>query len=181
MRQRTTAYGFARLDEGAMEVFARFVRGRDVVDIGAGRGALSTLALGLGASSVVAIDPRMEMHSEDRLTVITDYLQDASDIRAEHIILSWPTNSPAPAFAARVESMISKCTSVLYIGLNDQFTVCGWLGLWRALRKRRVVEAFPVGSENTLIHYGEMLSASRQEDLLIPEELRGIEAARFAA
>ena len=173
------AYGYARLSLRADSLLGRFCRGREVVDLGAGRGGLSARMVALGATSVLAVEKEAMPAIPGVIHEQGYFGQLDPDVLPEHALLSWPTNT---ADCATVDTLgvylAQRVQQILYIGLNDRFTVCGWLEMWEEFAYREVLDSVKVGHHNTVILYGARRDEYRQDAELLPEERAALAIAR---
>ena len=169
-----------------MRALRPYVCGRAVVDWGCGFSQMTIDLLDtLGASSVVAVDKdgwvqkawENEGIEEPRLKFIHSYFEHLVDreLGADAVsLLSWPLNRPLRGLL----ECISVSDRVIYIGINDNMTVCGWAGLFEHFKRRPIELLAPSDVGNSdLIVYGPLGSSIRTD--LCDHERRALEPGRF--
>lgn len=162
--------GFARLTPEVDALLKSFCSGHHVVDLGAGKGALSARMVEMGAVAVTAIE-KEDMPSVAGVVHERRYFSQMDIERLpRRALLSWPTSSIGATDIAAVGAYLARAEQILYIGLNDRFTICGWLELWDELTGREVLSVVQVGHHNVAVRYGARLPLRRTMDLLLQEE-----------
>lgn len=139
---------FGRLSHAQLMAIRAVIAQREVVDLGAGSGALAQQLVDTGASRVVAID-KVEWgpvaSGVERLWMrFEDYVGPAS-----LVFLSWPDNHPNRGLL----DIVTRAQTVIYVGKNTDGTACGWPGLFTEFQTREIVAHVPE-QRNTLTVYG---------------------------
>lgn len=159
---------WTRLHAAQAAAFDRAVRGRDVVDLGAGSGLLSRRALTAGARSVLAIEP-----SEDTPPRGVPVAREAAATWAARghavdvLVLGWAPNYPTPGFV----ELVRRAARVIYVGKGVGYRATGTRALWREL-VLRAPSAYLPGYRSTLIVYDGPGPAVRE---LYDEERGGVD------
>lgn len=163
---------YARLDDAQRAVLRVLVSGRTIVDLGAGDCGLAADVIELGAASVLAVD---SAEPPPVLPPRVSYLRRSFSQYAPFapfapvVLLAWPVCYATPGLVETLQ----RAERVVYVGVNDDVTVCGHASLWTHLL-RRPVEVSREG-RNDLIVYGP--EARLQGDRTgLPHELRAIKA-----
>lgn len=175
-----------QLTPAQLGVLKRAVRGKQVVDLGAGVWApLSGLCASLGARLVTAV----EMHNfeVDRSTLISrgvrlyrgeiqEFMRTLDGKSIDVALISWPWLSMSPSTVVR---MLDRCRTVIYIGKNTDGVRCGGGGepthraFWRELLRRPVVEHASARIQTAIV-YGELTEHARPKDAWLDEELAAL-------
>lgn len=167
-----SAYGL--LTREMRLVLSEHVKNRIVHDLGAGDMTRSCELSDLGASSVVAVDKRLPHPRRDLPGNVFFYKMSFKELLSEidHPIdvafVAWPFNAHLPGLL----ELLTRAKTVIYLGINDEGTACGWSGLFTYLSTREVL-AEVNHPRNDLLIYGSALECKRR---LRPEESRGLSA-----
>ena len=151
---------WTRLTEAQAAVYDAAVRGRRVVDLGAGKGGLSRRAREAGAASVVAVEPSEDWGPWD-VRGVPRLREDAAAFLARDpdfdvLVLGWPPAHPVPG----LDALVDRAPRVVYAGQCTRGSATGTLPLWRKLAARAVWAYLP-SLRSTLIVYDGPLSAPR--------------------
>lgn len=139
---------------------SQIVAGKEVWDLGYGYSTSEPLLLKkLGASLVCAVDktwrsvqPRVTTKKQVMFfdMYFADFLVSYPETEGSRIaFMKWPENGPL----AGIVPLLEKCDTIVYIGLNDPYTVCGNKALWEYLAGREFIKEVK-GKKNDLILYG---------------------------
>lgn len=166
---------FGLLTSEMRTVLAEHVRGRTVHDLGAGDLVRACELSELGAESVLAFD-KMDRRSVRELpgNVLSfrmsfEQILTETDLRPIDIaFVAWPANWRLPGLL----ELLERSRTICYLGINDEFTACGWPDLFSYLSTREVLSEVN-HPRNDLLVYGKVLEHRRQ---LRPEERRGLSA-----
>jgi hypothetical protein len=123
------------LTPGQRQQLDRVVRGREIVDLGAGDGSLVRLCLELGAERVLALDKE---YGRD-LSIEEPWqheclVQDVQLLPNQVALISWPVTSFYTTNG--LLQAVERCGTVVYIGFNDNVTACGNIAFFNALELR---------------------------------------------
>lgn len=164
-----------------------WVEGRQVIDWGCGYNEITLDMLNIGASSVVGVDKDFgvaemwELEKQSGKTQCTparfirSYVHDVDiDLATNNVsLLSWPVNWKVDGLVERLE----KSDTVIYVGVNDDCTVCGDWTLWKHFLNRQLLFYLPGPErESDLIVYGPVEESPRTD--LTPHEERALEPSR---
>lgn len=167
-----SAYGL--LTREMRLVLSEHVKDRIVHDLGSGDLTRACELSDLGASSVVAVDRRFPYTRRDLPRNVFFYQMNFEELLSEidHPIdvafVAWPFNAHLPGLL----ELLTRAKTVIYLGINDKWTACGWSGLFTYLSTREVL-AEVNHPRNDLLVYGSALEHKRR---LRPEESRGLSA-----
>lgn len=148
--------GNERLTPAQLAVLERAVRGKQVVDLGAGVWAsLSALCARLGARLVTAVE-KQDFEADRSVMIalgvrlyqgeIQDFMRTLDGQDIDVALISWPWLSMAPI---SIERLLERCRTVVYIGKNTSDVRCGsgknvaHAAFWQHLTKRAIVETEP--------------------------------------
>lgn len=163
---------YGRFSDAHQRVVRSYVRGRTVVDLGAGDCERTYLLSKLGAKKVHAVDPLLsgkcldpesfpadagpiETHccnAETFEKLVSSALPATAKGRIDVLYLAWPTQNGTQQRSFL--SLIERSDVVILTTKNTDGTACGTAKMWAALCKREVLSYRPE-KENTLIVYGE--------------------------
>ena len=145
------------------------INGLSIHDIGAGDLQLSRQLIDLGANRVHAIQPSTVLPKvvHPNLNVVDKYIQNYKG-RIRNLFLSWPWffHDGANALLSRVQ----RSDLIIYLGLNDGITCCGFSELFHEFLYHPVKAHIP-SPENTLIILGARRIRRRRA---LPEEQAGM-------
>lgn len=134
------------LNEEQCERLAPFVKGKVVLDLGAGDLSLSRVLVQMGAK-VVAVDKEDPGVVVPGVRFVRSYFHDLRE-RAPVAFVSWPVN-----WHSDIVPILVASTTVIYLGKNTDGTACGDPNLWEHLRAREVLAYVP-DRRNTMAIYG---------------------------
>ena len=165
---------WGKIVEDAREAIAEAVRGRQVVDLGAGGYRQAIELLALGARHVCVVD-RVAPSEREPPPGVSSYVMTFSELLAQIendvfaasssvAFLSWPTTD---IYAHSLESVLTQFPAVVLLSKNTDGTSCGWPSLYATLL-RRPVRAYVPHPHNTTIVYG---PPGRRLRAPFPEEL----------
>lgn len=155
---------FGVMTEALLAALGDAVRGKSVLDIGAGDCQRTRMCLDVGAKSVVAAGPDVVPRAARGWTVFQGYIDQYRGPKPDVVLLSWPTTYRY----AGIERHLAD-TEVVYIGCNTRGTGCGHASLWDVLLTREVL-CYAPHPRNTPIHYAAASGPPREGLELYPEE-----------
>lgn len=179
---------FARLEPGFVEVIKPVIAGRDVVELGGGSGEGAAWMLNdCGAKSVLVVEKdvsvwepiRQALKIDPKVTFYWGYVQDFNKHpilgrkQWDVAVLSWPPNNRV--FDLEAVKVMSRCSVVVVIALNDGSTACGTEVLWNYLVTRERLHHVP-GTSNDLLVYG--LNPRAADQTTVPTEQFGLAYAK---
>lgn len=143
------------------------IEGRKVIDVGAGDLSLSQLMVGMGAREVLAIEKeaacfRRWPESLPNIVVYRGYVAQVPAVLtagADVIVTSWPINYEMPGLVL----LMKQVPTVVYLGVNDNVTVCGSPGFWEHVRTREVINA--EYAEQAVLVYGKKTPEHQEREL----------------
>ncbi len=172
--------GWGVLTPGQEKALKPFIRGKGIVDLGAGDLSLSKELIRLGAKTVAAYDKDgiPAGYSQDLpkgLTFKKAHFHEISMRPFPVLFVSWPVNQPNPSLTVHA----SFCEEMLiYLGKNDRGTSCGHPNLFKVMVQRELLAYVP-GKKNDLIVTGKFLPQGQTREAT-PEEHRGLIMLDFA-
>lgn len=171
--------GFGRLDDAQWRVFAQHVRGKVVVDLGAGNCGLAERAASV-AKRVVAIDS--DHLSSSRFAAVKAAGIEYHQARFEDVAVNLERYAPPGAVAVvswpwadlsheqALVSILARTGRVLYVGKNTDGTACGGVRLFEHFLRRKLL-AHVSRKRNTLLVLGKATRSLRPPT---GEELGGL-------
>jgi len=171
---------YGRLRDDQAEAVRQAVRGRKVIDCGAGDLGLSCAMAVMGAQEVIALDKdRMQTAVDARVRPVEGFFEgwviDHPHDIIEVAFVSWPSNYSMGTFDRGLQAIIERAGKVIYLGKNTDGSMCGSQKLFKHLLRRELAVYLP-SRPNTLCIYGRKLDAPRKgrhEELAIfdPENI----------
>ncbi len=157
--------GYGILHNRMRRALPTYVEGKVVLDLGAGDLTRAEEILEAGAKRVIAVEKedftRLERSRWRRhITVVRQYFlqfnRDHSSEEWDVALVSWPANTVLPGLI----DILSRCTTVVYIGSNLYPTSCGFPELYTYFMSREVLcDVFHY--RNSFTVYGETISGIR--------------------
>lgn len=151
---------YGRFSDAHKRVVRSFVRGRTVVDLGAGDCFRTAVLAELGPKSVIAVDPDLptEPRSFGEPTAPVEMLPWSAyefarryTARIDVLYLAWPY----PGLEREgFKELTDRADLVIYVGSNVEGSACGPTHFFMRMLQREVL-AYRPERENTLIVYGE--------------------------
>lgn len=175
---------FYKLEPEFEAVIKQTVSGRNLVELGGGSGVFASWMVNAGGSeSVLVVEKDVSIWQPLSRTLnlgpkVTFYWGYAQDFNKHPIlgrkqwdvaVLSWPPNSRA--FDLEAVKVMSRCATVIFVGLNDGTTACGTEVLWNYLVTRERLHFVP-GRQNDLLIYG--LNPRSADQTTVPTEQFGL-------
>lgn len=140
---------YGSLSEAQSQVVQRHVRRQRVHDLGAGNLWLAGALARLGAREVVAVDMHVDFTEEPPGVTFTCSSFRRFKDPVSIALVSWP-----PQYGTQgLEKILAHATKVIYLGVNDEHTVCGSKDFFEAMRKREILHLVECPN-NDLIVYG---------------------------
>ena len=141
-------------------VISKFVRNKNVFDLGAGSGELSMALLNeFNANLVYAVDCKETYIKDvsDRLIVIQDEFKNIFDLvkSSDIAFVSWPVN-----YRNGLPSLIREFNTVIYLGSNVGCNSCGTVNLFQHFLTRKILAHIPF-KRNSLTVYGALQKEKR--------------------
>ena len=128
------------------EPIRKTVKGKVVLDIGAGDLDLASQLLKLGAKRIVAVDKEIGKTRSKRIVRYGEYLDNflkrvygEEGLRWDVAFLSWPSNWHMPG----LRELLFFSKKIVVLSKNSDATACGTSGLWRYLQTRELEWAIP--------------------------------------
>lgn len=142
-----------------------FVKGKTVIDLGAGSLSLSLLLRGMGASRVLAVD-KEPMDKYEGIDIAQKYFSDVKDT-LDVAFLSRPINH----FCEGLNEILDRHETVIYLGSNIDGFACGSLQLFKYLVQRNPIFHMFDGFDTILVY-----SKEPRTESLYAEEVAAIDA-----
>lgn len=141
-----------------IDAITPFVKGKTVVDLGAGFCLKSRFLKELGASRVIAVD-KIDMPKLEGIERIVGLFSDADEqlpFEIDVAFVSWPQNYNVPGLV----EIIERCKILIYIGNNFDGNRCGFPKLFVHMLSRTLLHDISLKS-NSLVIVGEPLEDHR--------------------
>lgn len=139
---------YGKLSVKQAKILSAYIKGKDVLDVGCGRGELARELVRLGASSVVAIDKSIAAFASENVRFVHARFSDYTD-PVETAFVSWPVNWADDGLLR----ILKRAKTVIYLGMNTDGTACGGRPMWEYLKTRLVLEIVP-DPHNVMVVYG---------------------------
>lgn len=168
-----TKMAWGRMTPDMEAQVASIVRGRRVYDFGSGQGVHARwLVKHCKAAHVTAIDRSPDgKYANKRLTQVIGYFDNVDmPERIDVGFVSWPSNHHLRGLVPFLE----RCETVIYLGLNDNTTMCGFPALFHHMLRRKLISYLP-DSRNSMVIVGEPMPDGETRDPT-PEETAALRA-----
>lgn len=174
LRERVEMRG--RLTEEQVDRLGRYLREKQVLDLGCGDGGIANLIAQRYGASVVAVDSKttdtLGWHSRVQFVESTYVELDLDLMDFDVGFISWPN-----VYKARgLERIVEKLPLVVYVGLNFDYTACGSNRLWHHLSQRYLHEEIPDPHNNVLVYGVKMEPGSTRP--VVPEEMAALDRSK---
>lgn len=158
-------YGYLSSEQEA--TLTSFIDGKVIHDLGAGDLVLSCRLIALGASKVIAVDKKKPSNTDPKVFYTESSFAHFTD-PVSVAFVSWP-----PLYDCFVEKVTQRAEMVIYLGKNTDGFLCGSLGFFNNLLRRRLLAYVP-DRKNVLLVAGE----SGEGRQLTGDEYAAIDALR---
>lgn len=148
------------LSPAQSEALIPFIRGRSVVDLGAGEGDLSEWLAENGAAKVVAVDktpPGPGSYLHPAIYCVTGRFDALSDLVPDIAFVSWPVNQQQSGLFR----ILRNARMVIYLGKNTDGSSCGHPDMFEDMLRRELLVYLPE-RRNSLIVAGKSIPRPRK-------------------
>lgn len=128
-------WGF--LSDKQSEAVKKFVRGREVWDLGAGDGGFSEFLSRSGCKRVVAVD-KEPLRTIPGVENRREYFAEITD-PIDVAFVSWPQNK----IDYGLLNMFERAKDIIYLGRNTDWSATGFEALFNEMRKRELLYSLP--------------------------------------
>ncbi len=157
--------GFGKIFPSHEKPLKEYIQGEEIIYPMCGSGELAVNLLKLGAASVLCVDKHLPnfIHRAPGIFYTKSYVKDfEKSYRGKTLpkiaFVSWVPNHTIPG----IENLLDRMDLIIYLGVNDDYTVCGDWDFWEYVRHRKVLREIP--GEQDMIIYGE--KCPRRTDVL---------------
>lgn len=133
---------FGSIVSDFIEPIQSTVKGKVVIDVGAGDLSLSKQLLKLGAKKIIAVDKQLPSKtSVQGIELVPSYFHEFVRTRKRWDVafISWPVNWEIEGLVP----IIHRSETVILLSKNTDGTACGFKHMWQTLARREIEYAIP--------------------------------------